>query len=109
MCDFAYYIDLSLIVSIAILLFSYGSSDDDKEFKVFALILVMMNTLLTTKEIISEDKKRAIFNANSQLKCEVAKEIFYPSKEGNWSMESHYFIKNNKVIEIEDCRLNDEK
>ena len=107
MCDFAYYIDLSLIWSIAILLFSLSTSDN--EFKIFALILLMMNTLLTTKEIISEDKKRAIFNANSQLKCEVAKDIFYPSKEDNWSMESHYFIKNNEVIKIGDCELNDEK
>ena len=107
MGEIAYYIDLALLFSIAFLLFSYNSSDE--EFKILALMLLIINILFITKDITLEDKNRAIFNANSKLKCEVGEKIFYPNKEDNWSMESHYFIKDRQVIEIQNCMLSDEK
>ena len=103
MGEITYYIDLALLFSIAFLLFSYNSSDE--ELKILAVMLMMINILFMTKDITFEDKNRAIFNANSKLECQVNKEKYYPSKEDGWSMESHYFIKNSRVIKIGDCEL----
>ena len=106
MGDVAYYTDLPLVFSIVVLLLALNSKDN--EFKILGLMLLMVNIIFTYKEIILEDKNKAIFNANSKLKCSTGKETVYPSKENNWSMESHYFIKGRQVIEIQDCMLSDE-